>query len=213
MLASVFATALAANANAGVTGYESLSDWQTAAQNSNETLTTAESLFSTTNIVSGLTDGSELTNLNPEAIVYTIGDGWSTWQGGLTPTVYWSNGSESLEADFQPGSVSGHPVDAFGFYVEGDNLTTDTITLRLSDGLTVTQPVNGDAGAEFFGWVGSGITSITVSDLSNSFAIGDFWEGYSAATSTSVPEPRTLSLFGVGLAGAAVMRRRKKVKA
>lgn len=213
LLAPVFAAAFAAQANAGVTTYGDLSSWQTAAQHSNETLLTGASEASDQTIVNGLTDGSTLTNLNPQSVAYIVGGGnWGTWQGGLQPTVYWSNGSDVLSAGFNPGSVSGHPVDAFGFYAEGDLFQTDTFTLLLSDGSTVMQQINGDAGAKFFGWVGSGITGLTLStNDGDSFAIGDFWEGYS--TSTSVPEPLTLSLFGAGLAGAAVMRRRKKAKA
>jgi hypothetical protein len=211
LLVTVFAAGFAASANAGVTMYGNLSDWQAAAQHYNETQVTAETEFSTANTVSGLKDGSTLTNLNPATTVYIVGSSWGTWQGAPNPTVYWTGSSAVLTADFNPGIVSGHPVDAFGFYAEGDNFQDDDITLALSDGMSLTQTVNGDAGAEFFGWVGSGITGITVStNDTDSFAIGDFWEGYS--TSESVPEPLTLSLFGAGLAGAAVLRRRKKAK-
>lgn len=162
-------------------------------------------------VVNGLTDGSTLTNLSPEATVEFVPSGWATWQGGLNPTVYWAQGSDVVSADFNPGSVLGHTVDAFGFYAEGDLFQSDEITLLLSNGESLMQTVDSQGGASFFGWVGSGITDITVStNDGDDFAIGDFWEGYT--TSTSVPEPLTLSLFGAGLGGAAIMRRRKKTK-
>jgi len=90
------------------------------------------------------------------------------------------------------------------------SVSTFDITLHLSDGSEITQSVNGDGGADFFGWVGSGITGITITTTDDGgFAFGDFFEGF-APGAEKVPEPLTLSLFGAGLAGAAALRRRRK---
>ncbi len=91
-------------------------------------------------------------------------------------------------------------------FIEPDRFAEFDITVLLSSSDVVTRTVNGTGGALFFGWIGSGITGLTISSTS------DFAEGgwFTTGASASVPEPITLSLFGVGVAGAAALRRRKK---
>ena len=100
-----------------------------------------------------------------------------TWCCGYTGQVL---------ADYSSTSVSytlgTTPVKAFGFFAEPDPYEILAITLDLSDGGTVTQDVNGEGGASFFGWVGGGVTGFTVSS-STDFAVGDLY------SSIAVPEP------------------------
>src|SRR4029079_3914902 len=67
-------------------------------------------------------------------------------------------------------------VGAFGFQAEPSALSVHGMTVTLSNGQTITDNVNGNFGSQFFGYVGSGITSITITDNSGGdFAIGNFY--------------------------------------
>jgi len=176
----------------------SLSDWETAAG------TWAE----TTNY--GVPDGTTITGFTttdgvPVSVdeqVHSIGDGWATWSGGYTGQVL---------ADYSSTSVTytlGAGVTGFGFFAEPDEFDTFDITLTTADG-SLTQAVQGDAGAEFFGWTGSGITSFTVSS-SDDFAVGDF---YDTTAPLSVPEPAMWAMMLAGIAGLGAALRRRRVGA
>ena len=60
---------------------------------------------------------------------------------------------------------------------------------------------------------GSGLSNILVADgqMYWSIIVGDFTEWNRANRVTAVPEPGTLALFGVGLFGMGLSRRRKKI--
>jgi len=110
----------------------------------------------------------------PSSEVLSIGNGWATWSGGYTGEVVF-NGATSI-----PINLSS--VSAFGFQVEPNQFQTESITvtftLTLSNGQTetLTDNVNGDAGAQFFGFVGWGVSSITITDNSgDNFAFGNFY--------------------------------------
>jgi hypothetical protein len=209
LLASVLVAGFAAQANAAAM-YNTLTGWSTAVAVSGQTTIVAGSDFTNYSTINGLLFGSSLTNITPSVQRRTVGTSWSTWQGqpGSNGTsVYQTNGN-TFTATFNPGTILTHTVDAFGFFAEPDHFSAFDITLNLNDGSTLTESVVGDHGAAFFGWVGNGINSITVSTADTDFAFGDFWEGFSPIK--QVPEPFTLSLFGAGLVGAAALRRKKK---
>ena len=116
-----------------------------------------------------------------------------------------------------------NPVDAFGFYVNG--LQTNLVpqqTITYVDGLGATQTINFpssiNGGGAFVGFIdfGQQISSVTFDATNDILGFDDLRFGNSAAdpgNPNAIPEPISLSIFGTGLVGALVMRRRKKKSA
>ncbi len=100
-------------------------------------------------------------------------------------TVVWTGTSE----------FSGQPVDDFGLGGGGDPEEGELIT------------VVGNSGVTSFGWAESSDLSNGTSELHSLYAIS----GLLTVADTAVPEPGSLAVFGLGLAGIGCGRRRKAV--
>ncbi|MBV8220928.1 MAG: PEP-CTERM sorting domain-containing protein [Solirubrobacterales bacterium] len=152
----------------------------------------------------GVPDGSSISGFTTadgvsvavDEVVHSIGDGWNTWCCGYVGQVL--SDYESTSVPFTLNT----PVDGFGFFAEPDPYAVLSITLTLSDGGSLTQPVDGYGGASFFGWAGRDVTGFTVSSAT-AFAVGDFF-------SANVPEPSTWAMALLGFAGLGFAGYRKR---
>jgi hypothetical protein len=207
------ATILAGAGSASATTmYSSESAWDTAVTYHVGTSITGDADGSQPASVT-LAAGTKLSGFSSTITTHIVGTSWSTWPGqpGSNGTTVYNDGT-SLSMNVAPGTIFAfgqfHPVNAFGFYIEPDPFSVFDITLTLSDGSTLTQSVDGNGGAQFFGYTGGGVTSLTISSAAD-FGFGEFSEG------SVVPEPATWALMigGFGLAGVALRRRHMAVAA
>ena len=118
------------------------------------------------------------------------------------------------------GSVTfsfSNPVDAFGFFVNG--LQTDLVpqqTLIYTDGSSVEQtidfPSSIGGGGAFVGFIDYGqlISSVTFNATNDVLAFDDLRFGLSQSNPVnSVPEPSSIVLLGLGIAGFGWSKRKK----
>ena len=144
------------------------------------------------------------------------GDGWSNGDGGYTPS-FWSNGGGAGGSVGEDGGQGGDQggdktcTDPSGKPDSGqdDDKTNSCDAGPDSTFLTLTSP--GDPPSDF-------VDPSFGDDPASDPATGDPKSGegpagdnpVTALTVTDVPEPLTMSLFAVGLAGAARLRRRSR---
>jgi PEP-CTERM motif-containing protein len=158
-------------------------------------------------IISTLSSSLGDLTFSPEVDKRFVGSNWATWSNGYTGEVYFSQGSSSLTITL-PSAIS-----AFDFYAEPNLFDTFEIVATAQNGVstTLSQLVNGDSGAKYFGFYatdGDLISSITITDPSGNadgFAVGQL------RLATSVPEPATmLGLLTVASFGVTLRRQQKQ---
>lgn len=209
-MVSVLAFAKTTNANAMLfadsLGSEPHLDWATYVGTHTEVDIPGEELSPLTALT--LPYGETLT-FSRQLEVRQVPSTWKTWSEGHTPTVlYTGSGIYSFSGTFSS------PVSAFGLEMEPNPFAWYDMSLRLTDGTMLTQSVDGQAGAKFFGWADEAVTSMTISSLSYytdpvDFAIGRMVQGQ---TTVPVPEPATLSFLGLGLLGLVGLKKNTKLK-
>jgi len=95
---------------------------------------------------------------------------WATWSHGYCGDIYYTGGATSLTITLPAG------VSAFYLYAEPNPFAVYTITATANDGTSCSQDVSGSAGAAYFGFYGTGGTtvgSVTISSAVD-FAVGEF---------------------------------------
>jgi hypothetical protein len=125
----------------------------------------------------------------PDVDHVQVGNGWATWSNGYAGDVYWTNGATSVTMTMPAGTK------AFYFYAEPDPFATFDITATTQDGSSSgVIPVDGFAGASYFGFYASGSSSLETITVTSSvdFAIGEFGISQSAS-----PQATILFLHGV----------------
>jgi hypothetical protein len=106
-----------------------------------------------------------------------------------------------------------NPIEAFGFYLtglqNGSGVSGSKVNV-LVNGETLFAPINTIGGVSWFGFTSTNpFSSITISNFSNdAWGIDDVM--FTSARVATVPEPTILLLFGLGLAGIATSRRRRR---
>lgn len=168
-------------------------------------------------------DGSTLTSVALPAIaapattlsfdvtqdVKQVPTSWFTWSGGNTPRVLY-NGIDSVTGTFDAA------VRGFGLELEPNVFGLFDMTLKMADGSSLTNTVDGDGGAAFFGAISDiGITGWTASTtpLAGGFAMGRMVVTGDNGDKHGSPELSTWMLLACSGMAGLVIRRRKTRKA
>jgi hypothetical protein len=133
----------------------------------------------------------------------TVGSSWATWSHGYTGPVLFSQYLPSIRMDF------GRSIYGFGFYAEPTTFGFFDVTMGLEGGVTQTKSVDGEAGAEFFGFLDGGVEWVEISAEAGSAGFA-FGEMVMVESARAVPEPTTMILFGLGTVGLGVVRKFRK---
>jgi hypothetical protein len=157
-------------------------------------------------LISSLADPfGGMINLSSPAEVRLGNISWNPWRSGSNEKVLWTGlGVPSITLDFDNAPV------AWGMWAMPNLLSGPfNVTLGLANGSSLTQLIDGIEGPNFFGFTeGADVDWMTISVDETTFGLG-FGEMV-MSNQPVIPEPTTMILFGLGLAGVAVRNRFKK---
>ncbi len=174
-------------------------------------------------------------NIVGDLAIDIIGHGNDSDRQGLTGTGFFAGEVDSSDIVTSDGATVRFNLPSFGFALIGlqdDSMSSPDLNVHelgvlllgqsflLSDVLGLTGPNDSsapDAQVPFLGFVSD--TQFTSFDLVHGYRIRsvsgssqDFWlAGLAYSSATPVSEPSLLALFGLGLAGIALSRKKKKV--
>jgi hypothetical protein len=122
--------------------------------------------------VSGVPDPAGTIGFSPSLSHTKVGVGWQTWSHGYTGDVYFTGGTQ-ITITLPAGTK------AFYLYAEPNQFAVFSVQATAQDGTTSGPiPVQGQAGAQYFGFYGTGaatLASITVTSADpTGFAVGEF---------------------------------------
>jgi hypothetical protein len=123
--------------------------------------------------VTGVSDPAGTITFSQPLIHSTVGNGWSTWSHGYTGDVYWNTDGSPITITMPAGTK------AFYLYAEPNTFDVFDVQATAQDGTTSGPvPVQGNSGARYFGFSGTGdaeIATITVTTTDTTgIGIGEF---------------------------------------
>ncbi|MDX6414850.1 MAG: hypothetical protein QOH23_2260 [Gaiellaceae bacterium] len=132
----------------------------------------------TGNTVTDVTGPTGTVGFSPSLTHSTVGNGWATWSNGYTGDVYWTGTASTITITLPAGT------GAFYLYAEPNQLSPFDVQATAQDGTTSDAvSVDGNGGAEYFGFYGTGgatIVTVTVTTADTTgLGVGEF--GISAA--------------------------------
>lgn len=183
--------------------YSERSAWESAVSSFSEvTIPGAELDIITAGTAIALPLGGSL-SFNHDLQHRQVPSSWNTWSGGNTPAVLYTQTIQVIAGTFTTGA------SAFGMEMEPNYYTWMNMTLVTDAGGSLTQSVNGNAGAKFFGWVGAEVSFINLYSDDSDFAFGRMVQGQEPSP---VPLPASMVLFGSAMLGLATLSRGLKRK-